>query len=204
MDTVLNTLLSLTLLYGYPIVAGVAFLGYLGIPVTATGILLAAGSFTVTGNFNLPILIVLVTITAIFGDFVGYWIGSHFGLSLLNKFFYQSSDTTNKMEQLNAKLGTSGRWYIFISRWLITPLGVPINLLAGTTAYPFRKFIIFAALGEVVWASGYLYLGHFFGASWSTLLEYAQNLPMLFSIIALAIIAIYWGYRLKNHNNHSD
>ena len=38
-----------------------------------------------------------------------------------------------------------------------------MNLLAGAHGYPFRLFLAFDALGEALWAAGYLALGRFFG-----------------------------------------
>jgi membrane protein DedA with SNARE-associated domain len=51
---------------------------------------------------------------------------------------------------------------IFLSRWLLTPLGPLINLTSGMAAYPWPRFLLFAVAGEVLWVLLYVTLGQFF------------------------------------------
>ncbi|MCE7861200.1 MAG: hypothetical protein DYG86_15620, partial [Chloroflexi bacterium CFX2] len=67
---------------------------------------------------------------------------------------------------------------------------LPVNLLSGTTRYPFRKFIIYDALGEAVWIFGYGGLGYLFGSQWEVVNEFLGNfgglvLGVIFFIVGL-------------------
>jgi len=50
---------------------------------------------------------------------------------------------------------------IFLSRWLVSPLGPWVNLVAGSSGYGWTRFTLVAVAGEVVWAG--LYVGADFG-----------------------------------------
>jgi membrane-associated protein len=189
MNQILTTLLSLVLLYGYPIVLGVVLAGELGFPIPVTSILLAAGSFTVDNTLNIFWLVPLVAVTAIIGDSIGYWFGRRYGRFLIEKYLPRIGLTGKKVETIEQFLQRWGVWFIFFSRWLVTPLGVPLNIVAGIGKYPFLRFLVFAALGECIWASVYVYLGYLFGANWITLVTYISNAPWIFALFTVAVFS---------------
>lgn len=201
--TLLDYLLSFVLIYGYPTIVAICFLGGIGIPLPATSVLLAAGSLTVDGTLNIFILIPLVATTVVLGDLLSYYIGRKFGY--LNKnFLTQRIGLSETLTQTSEEfLKKHGIWSIFITRWLITPLAVPINLIAGIHKYPFVRFIILVTMGEVLWASLYIYLGYLFGANWQSLLSYITNAPSLLAAIMLSVGLLYVGARIRKHHKIS-
>ena len=83
---------------------------------------------------------------------------------------------------------------VWVTRWLITAAGPGINLLAGANRYPPAAFLFFAALGEAVWAGGYLGLGWLFGDAWAELEDLVGNLSSLAAALAAALVlgALAW------------
>jgi membrane protein YqaA with SNARE-associated domain len=71
----IDQLLSAFSLYGLPVLFGALLIGAVGIPMPATMMLLAAGSFVVQGDLNLWWVLALASVAAILGDNVGYCIG---------------------------------------------------------------------------------------------------------------------------------
>ena len=51
---------------------------------------------------------------------------------------------------------------VFLSRWLLTPLGPVVNLTSGATRYPWPRFLLFDVLGEALWVVLYVWLGKLF------------------------------------------
>src|SRR4029079_6101740 len=85
MTPLLNSLLTLLITYGYPIaMCGIA-IGYIGIPIPCDIILLAAGSLTADGSLHLPLLIVLLTTTAVIGDIIAYAVGRKLGMAFVKR-----------------------------------------------------------------------------------------------------------------------
>jgi membrane protein DedA with SNARE-associated domain len=63
---------------------------------------------------------------------------------------------------MEAKAKAWGGAGIFVTRWLIGPLGPWINLASGTAGYPWRRFLFWDSLGEVTGAVVFISLGRFF------------------------------------------
>jgi membrane-associated protein len=189
----LNYLLTLVLVYGYPIIVVVVLLGELSIPMPVSALLLAAGSFSSDGTLNLFIIIVIATLGATGGDALGYYVGKKFGSAVLNKFKIRK-DKLHSTEEILSKWG---RWFIFVTRWLITPMGVPLNLIAGINRYPFKKFFIWTFLGELLWASIYTYLGYLFGENWTSLVDIVGNVSQVIMYAVLGFGILFIGLRLR-------
>src|SRR5262249_6501908 len=160
-------LLTLVLLYGYPVVAGVVFVACLGMPLPVEPLLLAAGAFAADGDLSLALLLVLVAGCATSGDCIGYGLGRRLGYAALEG---HGRRVGVSPARLGSAHGFLRRWTglgVFITRWLLTPLGVPVNLLAGATRFPLLTFLVFDLAGETLWGAIYLLLGYEFGANWT-------------------------------------
>lgn len=197
MNELLTPLLTLVLVYGYPIIAAIVLVSYLSIPIPLGAILLAAGSLTSDGTLNYYLLILVISGTAIFGDIVGYFIAKRFGLAVLQKTILKKESGNKKMESMHKVLDQYGTWSIFISRWLLTPLALPLDLIAGVTKFSFKKFTGAVIIGEFLWATIYVTLGYEFGANWTQLVDYLNNLPDLLALLTVGGVLIYLGVRMK-------
>jgi membrane protein DedA with SNARE-associated domain len=161
---------------------------------------MAAGSFTVDGTLNLFILIPLVIATALVGDMTGYLIGHKFAYWIKGNPTSRFRMSDQKLISVSGFLSRWGVWSIFLTRWLITPFAVPINLVAGISSYPFRKFMLVALLGESLWAGIYIYLGYLFGANWENLLDYLDKTPLILALLVIGGGSFYLAYRLWRKN----
>lgn len=196
MDALLDPILTLILNNGYPIVAACVLCAYFGIPIPTDAILLAAGSFSVDGTLNIFILIPIVAITAIIGDLFGYFLGKKFGYLVVNKFTKKLGLTQNKLNSVEGFLRKWGIWCIFLTRWLLTPLGIPVNIVAGISNYSLKKFLTVVVIGELIWSSVFLYVGFLFGANWVSLLDYIDQAPLFLVLITIGIGSIFVGFKL--------
>jgi membrane protein DedA with SNARE-associated domain len=187
MTQLLDPLLTLLLNYGYPVVAFCVICGYIGIPIPSDAILLAAGSFTVDGTLNIFILIPLVVVTALAGDLMGYILGNKFGHLAGGKWTSKIGFTKDKISSVSSFLAKWGIWCVFLTRWLLTPLAVPVNLAAGLSNYSFKKFVLASVIGESIWAGTYIYLGYIFGSNWQLLTDYIDQAPLFLVLIVIGI-----------------
>lgn len=203
MEQILNYSLTLVLLYGYPIIIGATFLAYLGLPISLNILIMAAGAFTSDGTLNVYILLPLVAISAFLGDVFGYYLGHRFGFLIINSYTKKIGITEKRLDSVEAFLERWGASFIFLTRWLFTPLGIPVNIMAGINRYKFKSFFLWALVGEIIWASLYIGLGRYFGANWVTLTEYVSDAPTFITLLTVGGILVWLGVKLwkKSHSS---
>lgn len=182
MTLVLNFLLTNILVYGYPIIIFMIIGSEIGLPLPTGTLLIAAGSFSSTGTLDFYTLVLIAAITSIIGDIIGYYVGKRIGKTKIDK--YLTKLKINKIE--------ANTFIIFITRWLPLPLTVPVNLISGYTNFNFKKFSACVLVGEFLWSFGYIYLGYFFGANWSTLVEFISGAPFAISFGIIGVIILYY------------
>ena len=143
-------------------------------------LLFAAGTLASLGEIlNIHFLFVLLTIAAIIGDTVNYWIGHYFGLKLFHKYpRILKKEYLDKTHNFYEKYGGKT---IIIARFVpIVRTFAPF--VAGVGSMNYSKFITYNVVGAILWCSIFLYSGYFFG-----------NLPFIrnnFSIVIFVIIFI--------------
>src|SRR4051794_30474260 len=85
MDGILQQLLALVLLYGYPVVGSAEFLSSAGAPLPMSAILLLSGSLAAVGSLNVLLLFALVTGTSVAGDCVDFYLGRRLGPTAMHR-----------------------------------------------------------------------------------------------------------------------
>ncbi len=139
-------------------------------------LLFAAGSFAALGVLNPWILAILLSIAAIVGDTVNYWIGHYIG----PKAFSGNIRFLKKeyMDQTHKFYEKHGGKTIILARFVpIVRTFAPF--VAGVGAMTYKKFILYNVVGGILWVNIFVWLGYFFG-----------TLPFVQENFELAIIAI--------------
>jgi membrane-associated protein len=171
---------------------GILVVGCAGIPLPNTLMLLAVGSFVAQGELTLWQVLVVGSAGAVAGDQIGYCAGRMGGRRLVRRI----TDKVGGTDAIKRSEGYMRRWGgygIFFSRWLVGPLGPWINLSSGITVYPWRRFIIWDVLGEVLWVCLYVMLGWLFSDRVQYLADLFGNLTW---VIVGAIAASVLGWKL--------
>lgn len=124
-------------------------------------LLFAAGAIAALGSLNVWLLTLILTIAAILGDTVNYWIGHYFGKKLVDnpKIKFINQEHIDKTEQFYKKYG--GKTIILARFVPIVRTFAPFVAGVGTMEY--KKFITYNVVGGVVWVSIFSLAGYFFG-----------------------------------------
>lgn len=190
--SITDQLLAALLTHGVPLLFAVVAIASVGVPFPVSLTLVAAGSFAKQGELSLLPVIVAGSLAAILGDQIGYglsrWGGRRFIVRISRRLGGETK--IKKAEALSKKWGGPG---IFFSRWLVTQLGPWLNITSGIAGYPWRRFIFWDALGEVLWVVLYVMLGYIFSDRVQYISEILGNLA--WAILAL-IVAIILGWKL--------
>jgi membrane-associated protein len=148
-------------LYGLPVLFVALLVGSAGVPLPASLLLVAAGSFVEQGELELWPVLALSAAGAILGDNVGYALG-RWGGSRLTRRLAGLVGGEKKIEEAEEWLKRREGVGVFLSRWLLTPLGPVVNLTAGATEYPWPRFLLYDVLGEALRVALYVLLGKLF------------------------------------------
>jgi membrane protein DedA with SNARE-associated domain len=150
--------------YGYPIIA-LAILGEsAGIPLPGETVLLAAGVAAQHGAMSLPLVWLLAAGAAILGDNIGFWVGHWGGRPLLVRYGRVLRVREKHLQMLDLYYAKHGAKTVFFGRW-VAFLRIWAALFAGAARMPWRRFLLFNALGGTIWAVSMSTLAFFFAAS---------------------------------------
>ncbi len=181
--------------YGSPALFAVVTVASIGIPLPVTLLLIVTGSLVAQGVMPLWVALMLATAGSVIGDQIGYAIGRWGGTALVSRFagFLGGPDRLAKAEAHARRWGGPG---IFLSRWLVTPLGSLINFTSGIAEYPWLHFLLWDILGEALGAAVYILLGRIFS---DRVLELDAALGdfswMVLALLATAILGWFlWSY----------
>jgi membrane-associated protein len=184
-------LLTQIINYGAPILGAILFLGALGIPFPGTVIVIAVGAFCRQGFLSWHIAGLVALTCVVIGDCLGYALGHYAREPVLRRF-----RGSNRWKEAEASFQHWGSMSIFLTRFLITAIAVPINFIAGTGGFPFRRFLFYDLSGEAIWVFGYGSLGYLFGTQWELVSEFISNFGgLIFGLILLIagiVLATRW------------
>jgi membrane-associated protein len=188
-------LLSLLASYGLPILAVVLFAGSIGLPLPGALLLIASGAFVAGGQMSLWPVLIGASAAAIAGDLVGYSLGRWAGHAALRRVSPKLRERLDKTEQSARKWGA---WGIFLTRWLITPLGPWVNLISGASEVPWPKFLFWDVFGEILWVVLYVLLGHVIAAEVQTIGTLASDITWILLMLAVAGILAWRLVRIRH------
>jgi membrane-associated protein len=190
-DYVLSTLG----VYGLPVLFGTLFIGSIGLPLPSSLLLLVAGSFVEQGDMSLWPVLTLSAAGAILGDNVGYALGrwgSHRVRGRISHLVGGKKRLKTTEEWLKKREGMS----IFLSRWLLTPLGPVINITSGLTGYSWPRFLVYDVIGEALWVTLYVLLGRFFSDRVQEMSDFLGDFTWM--IVGLLVVSLL-GWKLFHH-----
>ncbi|WP_417603536.1 DedA family protein [Primorskyibacter flagellatus] len=171
--------------YGLPVLVLIIGLGCMGAPAPASLTLLISGSLIAAGDFNGTQVYVTSLVAAIFFDHAGYAVGRWGGPRL-------AQWRIPLMDRARHMLETRGGMAVFLTRWLLAPLGPGVNYMAGVVTMPLQRFTPFDIAGEVVWVTLYLGLGYVFGSYVSQISEVLGDIT---GFLAFAVLAwLLWRF----------
>ena len=181
--------------YGLPVLFGVIVVATVGIPLPISMMLVAAGSFVELGEMKLWQVIVVASAGAVIGDQIGYALGRWGGQRFADR-IRRRRNGRHRIAQAQAFAKRWGAAGIFLTRWLITPLGPWLNLTSGMAGYPWLQFFVWDVLGEVLWVVLYVMLGMLFSDRVQALVEILGNLAW---VIVGLIAAVILGWKLLRY-----
>jgi membrane-associated protein len=178
--------------YGYWTVGAALLLENAGVPVPGETILLVASVFANTHHtLSLPAIIVVGIAAAAMGDNVGYAVGHWGGRPLLDRysrFFRMHPESIRRGERLLERYGAVA---VFLARFIFG-LRIVAGPMAGVLKMPWRRFLVFNALGAVTWVTVIASIGYLFGRHLPRLLASMRTVNGLLTLAAVGVVVMFW------------
>jgi len=193
-------LLTQIINYGAPLFGLLLFLGALGIPVPASILLIAAGAFSQQGFLDWFSIAIFGLLGAVAGDALSFGMG-YYAQNRVSKRIEGSPTWKSAQSSFDARAGLA----IYLTRFLVTALAVPTNLIAGGSGIKFRRFMLYDSLGELTWIVLYGGLGYLFGSQWELVSEFISNFGgLILGLVILGVGIWLWSRRLRRIENAKE
>jgi membrane protein DedA with SNARE-associated domain len=137
--------------YGYAVVFIGMFLENTGVPVPGETMLLAGAALSRYGSLKLSWVILAAIAGATLGDNLGFFIGRRGGRALVERYGALLGMTPARLAQFDRFFDQHGAKTVFVARF-ISGLRVFGAILAGASRLTWSRFLVFNALGAIVWA----------------------------------------------------
>ena len=167
--------------YG-PLLFGLALLlSPLGLPVPTGLLVLAAGAFVRQGLMEWPAAGAVGLAGTVLGDVGGYGLGRFADNWIHRRLNGNRAVLWLRAQTLFLRYGTLA---LLSTRVLMTSLDVPASLVAGSSHYPFRRFLAWDLLGRLIWLLLYGGLGYVFGSQWRMVSQAINDYEGWFAALA--------------------
>jgi membrane protein DedA with SNARE-associated domain/membrane-associated phospholipid phosphatase len=176
--------------YGYGVLFLFVGLESLGVPLPGETALVTAAAFAASGYLSIYGVIATAAIAGIAGDNGGYWIGRRGGLALIRRYGRALDAGEPRLDRVRAFFERHGAKAVFLGRF-VAILRTWTAIIAGAGQMRYGTFMLFNALGAIVWASAFGTLGYVFGRNVPQLERYVGQASL--AIVLLLAIAISLG-----------
>jgi membrane protein DedA with SNARE-associated domain len=162
-----------------------------GLPIPEEVPIIAAGILSAHGTLQWEWALASCLFGALAGDCLMYWIGYHFGRSVVREHpwwaHFVKPEREAKIERMLEKHGLK---VFFLARFLVG-LRSPVYLSAGIMRVPFRRFMLIDLFCATVVIGLFFSLSYRYGqkiADWIHGLEWGLTAIVLLALLAAAII----------------
>ena len=132
--------------YGYPIIFIAICLECAALPIPGELLLLALGGLAAQGHLDPSLGVLIAALAAVLGDSISYGAGRRWGPDLIDRIRV-------------AKRWTPGPLTIIFGRFVVGAR-VAVAPLAGAQRVGFARFVLFDALGALLWAALFVVAGY--------------------------------------------
>lgn len=191
MSALVDPLLAVPPWVAYAVITALVFgeaAVLLGFVLPGETAVLIGGVLASQGRLSLPLLLGLVIAAAVVGDSVGYEVGKLVGPRLLR--WGPLDRRSDRVAAAQAYLRARGGRAVVLGRFTAF-LRAMTPGLAGMSALPYRRFLVFNAIGAVIWGGGVVLLGYAAGDSYAKVERaLGRGTAVVTAVLVLALVVV--------------
>jgi membrane-associated protein len=199
---VTNAIQSLPAVAAYAIIAALVFgeaAVFIGFVLPGELAVVLGGFLASQGHLNIEFLCVLVFVSAVVGDSVGYEVGKQVGPRVIGLRIFRRHEA--RLDKAQRLLRERGGPAVLLGRFTAFFRAVMPGL-AGLSAMPYRKFLAWNALGGFVWGVGFTLVGYFAGESYDRVAKDIGRGSAL--VIAALVVVVLVVWRVRRRRRETD
>lgn len=162
-------------------------------PIPSEFIMGVGGIAAACGEFQLPLLVLIGTVGATFGNLLWYAVGRRLGYARLRPLVERHGRWLTvewaDVEALGEQFRRRGGLIVFVFRFLPT-FRTMVSLPAGMAAMPAWRFVLFTFAGTAVWITVWALAGYLLHQRFRALEDYAGWLGL--ALIAGGVLLYLW------------
>jgi len=163
---------------------------FVGFFLPGDSLLVTAGVFAASGHLSLFLLLSVVSLCAVVGDQVGYFIGRSTGDTLYRKedsFFFRKKHLARAHDFYEKYGGKT----IVLARFVpIVRTFAPA--VAGAARMDYRRFVFFNVIGGILWVWSMVLIGYFLGSAIPGVSEHIETVIVIVVALSLMPGIIEW------------
>lgn len=165
-----------------------------GIPLPAVPILVVAGALAAQGDFSFTALLLTAVGAALLGDIPWYFAGRRYGHRVLRTLCRIAIEPDSCVKQTESIFERWGAPSLLVAKY-VPGFATVAPPLAGAMRLGFRSFLLFSALGALLWVAAPVLVGAVFHAEVEWALERISDLGGRALLLIVAVIAVYAGIK---------
>lgn len=197
----MEQLASLLEQHGYWLIMAVGFAEYIGVPIASMPVVIVAGALASQGDFPWSAVVLSVAAGGFVADFIWYTAARWRGPQVMNRVCGLSSNPNACVIAVEHRIRALGPVFLIPAKF-VPGAG---NLAAAGSEFAgigLRKFLVFDAVGLLVWATVLSSLGWIFADQVGLVVAQAMRFGrwvLLTALLAIATAAIWRVMKVRRH-----
>lgn len=180
--------------HGLAVLFGWVLVEQLGVPIPAMPLLLAAGALAGTGHLNFFAALLLTVLAALASDSLWFQLGRHKGIKILQLLCRISLEPDSCVRRTQGIFSKQGARSLLVAKFL-PGLGLVTPPLAGVFRMRFRRFLLFDAIGSMLWAGVFLGIGYVFAGQIERVAAQLASLGGWLLVLGAGALGTYIAYK---------
>ena len=194
-----GTLSELLARYGYFAIALFMFIESIGIPIPGESALITAAAVAGSGALSVVGVFFAALTGNVLGGMAGYWMGARGGHAVVARFgrLLRINETT--LLKANTFFEKHGASALIVGRYVAIVRSF-LGMIAGVSGMPRRKFLLYNAVGGIVWSLTFTLIGYFFGRNLPALKRELGRVGLVLGVVVALVIVFVVGWRWFSAN----
>lgn len=183
--------------WGLLLVFGSVLLEHGGLPLPAAPLLVAAGALAEEGAMRPEFVLLAALLACLLADHVWFLTGRRYGRRLLAGVCRLSLSPDTCVRKTDDLIARHGAPLLLVAKFIpgVSAVAIPT---AAAMGLPYRRFLLFDALGCLMWSGAYVGAGMIFSREVNRVIEAMGMAGGWSLLVVLALFALYVGLKLAH------